>query len=161
MDLLPPELRHGRLFHVGRLDRESSGLLLLSDDGDLAHALLHPSHPIWKRYRVQLDRPPSEDDLRAWRRGEIELDGRPCLPARVRRLPDRESTHLSIELREGRNRQIRRMVEARGRRVMRLHRVSFGPLQLGRLGPGKWRAATDEEWSALRATVVDARPRRA
>lgn len=150
LDLLPEELwRERRLFHLGRLDHDSSGLLLLSDDGDLAQALVHPRHEVWKGYEVEVDRTLDDPALTALREGGIELDGRPCLPARVETVPG-EPRRLRLQLREGRNRQIRRMVEAVGGEVISLHRTAVGPLRLGDLAPGDHRAATDEEWEALR-----------
>ena len=136
------------LFHVGRLDRDSSGLLLLTNDGDLAQHVLHPRHPVWKRYEVRTDWPLADDVLRRWREGSEALDGRPLAPVRVEREDD--PTHLVLQLREGRNRQIRRMVEAAGARVVSLHRTAFGPLELGDLGPGRTRPVRPEEEHALR-----------
>ncbi len=146
-DVLGAELQKGRLFHVGRLDRDTTGLLLLSDDGDLAHHLLHPSKPVFKRYRLQLDRTLTDVQLRHLSEGDIVLDGRPCAPARIRAMGG--DSYL-MELREGRNRQIRRMVEAVGHRVVRLHREAFGPLELGALPAGDLRELEADEIGALR-----------
>ena len=148
-ELLGAELQRGRLFHVGRLDHDSSGLLLLSDDGDLANALLHPRHPVWKVYRVVIDPALPEAALEVFRTGGIDLDGRPVAPARVRGL-DETGSRWEVELREGRNRQLRRMFEALGARVEELHRVAFGPLRLGDLPPGRWRDAEPAERAELR-----------
>lgn len=149
-DVLPPELFSGRLFHVGRLDRESSGLLLLSDDGDLSQLLMHPSRPVWKRYRALLDRPLSDEEIELIRAGRIELDGRPCAPARIRTIDPDAVRSYRLELREGRNRQIRRMMELLGARVLELHRESIGGLELGALPPGGVRRLEEEELRALR-----------
>lgn len=140
----------GRLFHVGRLDRDTSGLLLLSDDGDLAHRLLHPSHPVWKTYRVVLDAPLDEAALARFAQGGLVLDGRPCAPAFIRARADTRSTTYEVRLREGRKRQIRRMFQILDRRVVDLHREAFGPLSLGALEPGETRPATVQEADALR-----------
>lgn len=150
-DLLGPEWAGRHLFHVGRLDHDSSGVLLLSDDGDLAHSLLHPSRPVWKVYRIEV-RPAL--DSATWPRladGSLVLDGRPVAPARVRPLDDHDrATRLEVELREGRNRQLRRMVELLGSRVVRLHRIAFGPVRLGDLPAGGVRPVTAEEDRELR-----------
>jgi 23S rRNA pseudouridine2605 synthase len=150
-DLLPERWRGRRLFHVGRLDADSSGLLLLSDDGDLAQALTHPSHPVWKVYRVDVRPRLDEAQLRALADGTIVLDGRPVAPARARVLVEGSARcTLEIQLREGRNRQIRRMVEALGARVTALHRTAFGPIRLDDLAAGEIREASAAEMARLR-----------
>ena len=136
-----------RLYPVGRLDMDSDGLLLLTDDGDLANRLTHPRHEIPKIYEVTLTAPPTDEQVRALS-GPMELDGRPLLPVGLRRLgPDR----LEFTLREGRNRQIRRMCEAVGVKVARLCRVAVGSIRLGDLPAGKWRPLTAEEVAYLKA----------
>ena len=122
-----------RLYPVGRLDADSTGLLLLTNDGELANRLTHPRYEVPKAYRAELRRPPSEADLERLRRG-VELEDGPTAPAQVRRLGERE---IEIVLREGRNRQVRRMVEAIGNAVAALRRVRFGPVELGSLPPGR------------------------
>ncbi|RKZ17871.1 hypothetical protein DRQ53_02090 [bacterium] len=151
LDLLPEEQRRTRLFHVGRLDHDSSGLLLLSDDGDLAQALLHPSRPVWKVYQLHVKPPLDETVLQRLADGGIELDGRPVAAARVKGL-DSGPRHgrIEIALREGRNRQLRRMVEAVDARVVSLHRTAFGPLELGDLPAGALREARADEYDRLR-----------
>lgn len=153
VDLLGAEWSGHRLFHVGRLDHDSSGILLLSDDGDLAQALLHPSRPVWKVYRIRVRPALAADAVAALADGRIELDGRPVAPARVRSLDGDPAAELEIALREGRNRQIRRMVEAVGSRVIQLHRTAFGPVELGDLGPGELRRLGEAELSRLRELV--------
>lgn len=150
VDVLPASDR-GKFFHVGRLDRESSGLLLLTNDGALSQAILHPRQPVWKRYVIGTRAVVPDADLDAWRQGGMPMDGRPLAPARVRRAGD--PRHLELELREGRNRQIRRMVEAAGTRVQSLHRVAFGPVELGDLRAGELRRLRDDEEAALRAVA--------
>ncbi len=134
-----------RLYPVGRLDAASTGLLLLTNDGGLANRLTHPRYEVAKAYRVELRRPPSDADLRRLGSG-VELEDGPTAPAKVRRLGERE---IEIVLREGRNRQVRRMVEAVGNRVVSLRRVRFGPIELGGLPAGEVRRLSDDEVSRL------------
>ena len=136
-----------RLYPVGRLDVDSTGLLLLTNDGELANRLTHPRYEVEKAYRVELRRPPSDADLRRLAAG-VELEDGMTAPAEVRRLGERE---LEIVLREGRNRQVRRMAEAIGNRVVRLRRVRFGPIELGRLSQGKARRLSASEVDNLRS----------
>jgi 23S rRNA pseudouridine2605 synthase len=124
-----------RLYPVGRLDADSTGLILLTNDGELANRLTHPRYEVPRTYHVVLRRPPTAAEIRRLRTG-VELEDGPTAPARVRRLGARE---LELTIREGRNRQIRRMAEAVGNRVESLRRVGFGSLRLGRLAEGKAR----------------------
>jgi 23S rRNA pseudouridine2605 synthase len=140
-----------RLYPVGRLDADSTGLLLLTNDGELANRLTHPRYEVRKAYRVLLKRPPRDADLRRLSSG-VELEDGPTAPAKVTRLGGRE---VEIVLREGRNRQVRRMAEAIDNRVVSLRRVRFGPLQLGDLPVGESRRLTDEEVEQLRAAAGD------
>ena len=136
-----------RLYPVGRLDADSTGLLLLTNDGELANRLTHPRYEVPKAYRVELRRPPSEADLRRLAAG-VELDDGPTAPAEVRRLGERE---IEIVLREGRNRQVRRMAEAVGNEVVALRRVRFGAGRAGRPARGRGAPALRaEEIAALR-----------
>jgi len=135
-----------RLYPVGRLDAESTGLLLLTNDGELANRLTHPRYEVRKAYRVQLRRPPSESDLRRLANG-VQLDDGPTAPAEVQHMGERE---IEIVLREGRNRQVRRMAEAIGNDVVALRRVRFGPIKLGRLAKGQARRLSADEVAALR-----------
>lgn len=136
-----------RLYPVGRLDLDTTGLILLTNDGELAHRLTHPRFEVPKAYLAVVAHPPvSERALRALRAG-VQLEDGPSLPARVRRLaPDR----LELTLREGRKRQVRRMCEAVGHPVRRLQRVRLGPLELGSLPLGSYRELTPAEVAALR-----------
>jgi 23S rRNA pseudouridine2605 synthase len=136
-----------RLYPVGRLDVDSTGLLLLTNDGELANRLTHPRYEVAKAYRVELRRPPSEADLLRLA-GGVELDDGPTAPAEVRRLSERE---VEIVLREGRNRQVRRMAEAIGNRVVALRRVRFGPIALGDLPKGAARPLSENEIAQLQA----------
>lgn len=135
-----------RLYPVGRLDADTTGLLLLTNDGELANRLTHPRYEVPKTYRVRLRGPISDRDLKRLR-GGVELDDGPTAPAEVKRLGGRE---VEITLREGRNRQVRRMVEAVGNEVSALRRISFGPLRLRDLPEGKARRLSDAEVVALR-----------
>jgi 23S rRNA pseudouridine2605 synthase len=135
-----------RLYPVGRLDADTTGLILLSNDGALAHRLTHPSFEVPKTYRATVGNPPvREPALRALREG-VELEDGVTAPANVRRLaPDA----LELTIHEGRKRQVKRMCEAVGHPVRRLERVSFGPLRLGGLRPGAYRRLTADELRAL------------
>jgi 23S rRNA pseudouridine2605 synthase len=121
-----------RLYPVGRLDADSTGLILLTNDGELANRLIHPRYGVERTYRATLRRAPSERDLGRLRRG-LELDDGPTRPAKVRRAGKRG---IEITIREGRNRQVRRMAEAIGNEVVTLRRVGFGSLRLARLAEG-------------------------
>ncbi len=136
-----------RLYPVGRLDADSTGLILLSNDGALAERLTHPRYEVEKVYRVEIDPPrPSERALRALRNG-VELDDGRTAPARAHVV---EPGLLEIAIHEGRNRQVRRMLEHVGHRVTSLQRVAFGPLRLGRLQAGHSRRLTAAEVERLR-----------
>jgi 23S rRNA pseudouridine2605 synthase len=134
-----------RLYPVGRLDADSTGLILLTNDGELANRLTHPRFGVEKRYRVELARPPAERDLERLRRG-VGLDDGRTAPARVERTGERR---IEIAIGEGRKRQIRRMAEAIGNEVTALQRVAIGPLELGGLPPGKARRLREGEVAAL------------
>jgi len=135
-----------RLYPVGRLDIDTTGLILLTNEGDLAHRLTHPSFEVEKTYRVVVGGPPlREPELQALRDG-VELDDGRTAPARVRRIgPDT----IEIAIHEGRKRQVKRMCEAVGHPVKRLERVAFGPLSLGDLPRGRWRMLTTDEVQSL------------
>lgn len=138
-----------RLYPVGRLDRDSEGLLLLTNDGDLALRLTHPRYGVEKEYAVLLDREPRPEALGLLATG-IDLDGRRTAPARVRRLERAPAgVWIAIALHEGRKRQIRRMCAALGLHVLRLIRVRIGPVRLGTLPPGAYRPLTSKEVEAL------------
>jgi 23S rRNA pseudouridine2605 synthase len=134
-----------RLYPVGRLDADSTGLLLLTNDGELANRLTHPRYEVPKTYVATLATPPDDRQLSRLRRG-VELEDGPTAPTRVER---RDVRTIEIELREGRNRQVRRMVEAVGNRVVSLRRVGFGSLALGRLAEGESRRLEESEIAGL------------
>ena len=143
VDLVETEVR---LYPVGRLDADSSGLLLLTNDGELANRLTHPRYEVPKTYVARLKKPIAAGDLERLARG-VELEDGPTAPTRVKRKSDRE---VEIVLREGRNRQVRRMLEAVGNEVVGLQRVGFGPLRLGGLKDGASRRLEEDEVAKLR-----------
>ena len=151
LDLLPPELRRIGLAPVGRLDKDTEGLLLLTNDGELAHRLLSPKYHVDKRYLARVDGELSAADAEAFARGMTLGDGLECLPAGLEVLPDRVCI---VTLREGKFHQVKRMLAARGAPVLYLKRLSMGPLALdGTLAPGAFRELTAEETAALRAAA--------
>jgi pseudouridine synthase len=144
VDLVPGE---PRVVPVGRLDADTTGALLLTNDGDLAHRLAHPRYEVAKVYVADVEGEPSDDALRALADG-VELDDGCTAPARARRLgPSR----VQLTLHEGRKHQVKRMCEAVGHPVRRLHRRAYAGLTLGGLRPGAWRELTREEVERLRA----------
>jgi pseudouridine synthase len=145
------------VYPVGRLDYDTEGLLLLTNDGELAARLTHPRHGVERTYEARVAGMPDEAAVERLRRG-IPLDGRRTLPAEVsvlnKRRADRDGI-LSITIREGRNRQVRRMLEAVGHPVKKLARVGIGPLSDRGLKPGTWRELTAQELRVLRQTARD------
>jgi 23S rRNA pseudouridine2605 synthase len=146
VDLVSSETR---LFPVGRLDADSEGLILLTDDGDVAQQLSHPRFGHEKEYRVQLNRAPDPAQLEAWRQGVVLDDGARTGPAKVEAEGGTRGAWVRVTMKEGRKRQIRRTAEALGLNVVRLIRVRFGPLQLGTLRPGQWRPISPEAFRRL------------
>ena len=139
-----------RLFPIGRLDRNSEGLLLLTNDGNFANLMMHPSKKVSKTYRVTVSEDPGDEEIAKMAEG-VYIDGRKTAPASIRVLdkaPGR--TVLEFVIREGRNRQIRKMCESVGLTVIRLKRTHFGPVKLGMLKPGTYRSLTKQELAALR-----------
>jgi 23S rRNA pseudouridine2605 synthase len=151
VDLVPTE---PRVFPVGRLDADSEGLLLLTNDGDLTHRLTHPSFGVDKEYLVEVDGEPSRGALARLREG-VDLEDGLTAPAKVAQLDTRL---LRITIHEGRNRQVRRMCDVVGHPVLRLVRTRIGPITDRSLKPGAWRALTQDEVRALeRAAAGEAR----
>ena len=147
LSLLPEHLRRIGLFPAGRLDKDTVGLLLLTNDGALAHALLAPKRHVDKTYLVRVEGIFDERDERAFQEGITLADGYVCLPAGLERLGPGEAR---VTLREGKYHQIKRMCAARGKPVIFLKRLAFGPLSLDEtLAPGQWRPLTAEEMGAL------------
>ena len=142
VELVPPE---PRVFSVGRLDADTEGLLLLTNDGDLAHRLTHPSFGVEKEYLAEVEGTPSPGQLRRLRQG-VALDDGTTAPARASLVPPRG---IRLVIHEGRNRQVRRMCEAIGHPVVRLVRTRLGPLTDRSLGPGQWRRLSTSELRAL------------
>ncbi len=140
-----------RLYPVGRLDYDSEGLLLLTNDGDLAQRMLHPSREVDKVYLARVAGGVPLDAVRKLRAG-VEIEGKRTSPAEVRIIRETgEETAVLVTIHEGRNRQVRRMFDAVGYRVLHLRRVQFGPLELGGLKRGEWRELTPEEVAKVKA----------
>jgi 23S rRNA pseudouridine2605 synthase len=152
LDLVPPE---PRVFPVGRLDGDSEGLLVLTNDGDLTHRLTHPSYGVDKEYLVEVDGEPTRRAVARLRDGVDLEDGRTA-PAKVAQL---DARLLRITIHEGRNRQVRRMCEAIGHPVLRLVRTRIGPITDRSLKPGEWRALTQDEVRALERAAAGKAPR--
>jgi 23S rRNA pseudouridine2605 synthase len=159
LDLLPATLKEGQGIHpVGRLDLNSSGALLLTNDGDLTLTLTHPRYHLPKTYLVWIDGHPTDAELNLWRRG-IYLSGRKTLPAQVRVVKQNpENTLLEIIITEGRNRQIRRIAEQLGYQVLKLHRTAIGEISLQlpkqpMLLPGSYRYLQHKEVAFLKKTI--------
>jgi 23S rRNA pseudouridine2605 synthase len=143
----------GHLYPVGRLDKPSEGLMLMTNDGDLAHRLTHPRYGHEKVYRVTVEGQPTQATLNQWRQG-VMLDGRATIPAKIEVVrQQKEFTVLRLIMREGRKRQIRRIATQLGHPVRNLLREAIGPLKLGALSPGRWRHLTPEEVAALKAVT--------
>lgn len=143
-----------RVYPIGRLDKVSEGLLLFTNDGSFANSIMHPSCHISKTYRVTVRPDISEEQLVKLESGVVLDDGKKTLPATVLVLTKEEGrVVMQITIREGRNRQIRRMCEAVGLEVARLKRTSIGPLKLGMLKPGAYRELTPQELTALRNAI--------
>jgi 23S rRNA pseudouridine2605 synthase len=155
VELVPPT---PRVHPVGRLDYESEGLLILTNDGDLTHLLTHPRFGVDKTYLAEVEGRPSPAAIRLLREG-VDLDDGRTAPARVRRIESHGVTSaLEITIHEGRNRQVRRMCEAVGHPVVRLVRTRIGPVRERKLGPGQWRALTPREVHGLFAAAAATAP---
>ena len=152
-ELLPDEDLH--LFPIGRLDLKSEGLLLLTSDGDFANEIMHPRYKLPKVYKVSVKGSINKNQIEQLRQG-VEIDGRKTLPARVY-IKNRKSdqTQLRIVIREGRKRQIRKMISFIGSEVIRLKRTQIGKVKLGDLPSGRWRYLTNGEIRSLRSAVKE------
>lgn len=139
-----------RLFPVGRLDMETEGLLILTNDGEFANLLMHPSHEVWKTYVAVVRGYISKEAVNALRRGIVLEDG-PTAPAKVRLLKSDDRSVVELSIREGRKRQVRRMFAALGYGVEDLKRISYGPIRLGDLPKGRWRLLSKAEVEKLMA----------
>jgi 23S rRNA pseudouridine2605 synthase len=143
IDLVPSDL--GRVYTIGRLDAESEGLILLTNDGDFAHRLMHPRHHVEKQYVLWLHEALTLTEMERWRKG-INDDGERLRVLTIRaQKPDKAGCGYAVTLGEGRNRHLRRMAAACGKKVLRLQRVAIGDLKLGAIKRGTWRALTIAE----------------
>lgn len=150
IDFLDDHLRACGLFPVGRLDSDSEGLMLLTNDGEWNQLLLHPSHQVWKVYQVTADKDLNPNIKNKLERG-IAINGKRTLPAKIRfNTSQRGKNCFDIEIREGRNRQIRRMLARCGLLTISLKRIKIGPVSLGNLAPGKWRYLEENEIQSIR-----------
>jgi 16S rRNA pseudouridine516 synthase len=151
------EPRRKDIFPVGRLDRDTTGLLIITNDGELAHRLLSPKHHVDKLYRARISGIACDDDIEAFRGGLILADGLHCLPAELSILSVDEAagtSEVEVVIREGKFRQVKRMFLAVGKEVTALRRLSMGPLELDpSLGEGEYRRLTDEELTLLKEAV--------
>ena len=148
LELLPAEYRRRGIAPVGRLDKDTTGLLLLTDDGELAHRLLSPKYHVDKRYLAQVDGALGQADVEAFAGGIALADGTECLPAGLELLPEHRCI---VTLRQGKFHQVKRMLASRGAPVVTLHRLSMGALTLPEtLLPGQWRPLTEAEVNTLR-----------
>lgn len=156
LDLLPAAYRARGVFPVGRLDKETSGLLLLTDDGAFGHALTSPKRGIEKEYEAKADGVLGDADVKAFAAGVTLRDGTVCRPARLTiRSVQNGISYVAVTVCEGKYHQVRRMLAARGAPVLELARVSEGAVRLDpSLAPGEWRALTPEELAVLRAEAV-------
>ena len=153
LDLLPPELRRRALSPVGRLDKDTEGLLLFTNDGQLAHRLLSPKSHVDKVYYARVDGALEPGDIADFAAGMTLGDGLECLPAGLEIL---SPTEAFVTLREGKFHQVKRMLAARGKPVLYLKRLSMGRLRLDpALAPGAWRMLTEEERSALNLSLSE------
>jgi 23S rRNA pseudouridine2605 synthase len=138
-----------RLYPIGRLDYDTDGVLLLTNDGEFANMMMHPRHKIFKTYFAKLDKPIEDHDIRKLKEGVV-IDGRPTSRAKVRIIPNSGEQNIWISIHEGRNRQVRRMLETLGYVVQRLKRVEYARIGLDDLKPGDWRYLTPEELDTSR-----------
>ena len=152
MDLVPEAYRKLGVMPVGRLDKDTEGLLLLTNDGDLAHRILSPRHGVWKRYYAEHEGTAGPADVRAFEAGLVLADGLHCLPAKLTPLGPGRSV---VEVQEGKYHQVRRMLASRGKPVTYLRRIAEGGVQLGELSIGKTRELTNEELSLLDSVHFD------
>ncbi len=147
LDLLPPELKRLGLFPVGRLDKDTSGLIILTNDGDFAHRVISPKSGIWKLYRARVDGQLDVEDVEAFEKGLVLGDGTACLPAKLELLPGGDCL---VRVTEGKYHQVKRMLASRGAPVLELRRLAVGGLELDeKLGPGGFRELNEAELDRL------------
>lgn len=152
MELVPDEYRRLGVMPVGRLDKDTEGLLLLTNDGDLAHRILSPRHGVWKRYYAEHEGQTGPEDVRAFKQGLVLADGLHCLPAKLTPLSDGRSI---VCVQEGKYHQVRRMLASRGMPVTALRRIAEGGLELGALPMGMTRELTCGEIRLLETVDFD------
>lgn len=150
MDLVE-DVENVRLYPVGRLDRNTTGVLLMTNDGDLAHRLMHPSYEVRKRYDVETANPITDDQIGELRRG-VTLDDGPAAAYFIERINGMPN-QIRLSIHEGRNRQVRRMIEAVGHEVVHLHRSDYAGLSVKGVRPGRWRKLSEKELNELRSLV--------
>ncbi|MFP4168312.1 MAG: pseudouridine synthase [Desulfonatronovibrionaceae bacterium] len=156
VDFLPREIRTQRIYPIGRLDYYSQGLILLTNDGDLAHKLTHPGFEHPKTYEIKIREKVSKEALDRMRLGMTLREGDRLAPAQVKRIPGKEqSTRLEMTITQGVNRQIRRMCRDEGLTILRLERTAHSGIVLGDLPPGKWRHLSPEEVNGLKKAGSD------
>lgn len=146
-----------RLYPIGRLDYDTDGVLLLTNDGEFSNMMMHPRHKVFKTYFAKLDKPMEENDTKKLREG-VMIDGRPTSRAKVRIIPNTGDQNIWISIHEGRNRQVRRMLETLGYIVQRLKRVEYARIGLDGLKPGEWRYMTPEELADARKLATPKPP---
>ena len=145
LSFVPSELFRKGMFPVGRLDKDTTGLLIITDDGDFAHRLISPSHHVYKTYEATLESDISEEQLNTLRQGAVLGDGTECLPARLRKISDEPPT-VRVQIREGKYHQVKRMFASVENSVVALRRTAIGALKLdSTLGEGEARLLTDDE----------------
>lgn len=150
IDIIPPELARRSLFPCGRLDRDTTGLLVITDDGALAHRIMSPSHHVYKKYEAVLDHEMTDEDIEALQKGILLDDGTQCLPAIVEKTEKDGKPAAFIQIKEGKYHQVKRMVAARGNKVLELKRLSIGSLKLDeKMNEGDCRELTQEEVDLL------------
>lgn len=147
LDLLPPIDK--RIYPVGRLDKDTEGLLLITNDGEFTYLMTHPKHHVDKVYLAWVEGNPTEESLNRLRQGIMLRDGM-AAPAIVEKEKDDDGIYLKIIIQEGRKRQVRRMCATIGHRVERLKRIQIGPIHLGDLKPGDYRYLSQEELNSLK-----------
>lgn len=146
-----------RLYPIGRLDYDTDGVLLLTNDGEFSNMMMHPRHKIFKTYFAKLDKPIEDNDERKLREG-VMIDGKPTSRAKVRIIPNTGEQNIWISIHEGRNRQVRRMLETLGYLVQRLKRVEYARIGLDGLKPGEWRYLTPEELDTAKKLATPKNP---
>ncbi len=146
-----------RLYPIGRLDYDTDGVLLLTNDGEFSNMMMHPRHKIFKTYFAKLDKPIEDNDERKLREG-VMIDGKPTSRAKVRIIPNTGEQNIWISIHEGRNRQVRRMLEILGYLVQRLKRVEYARIGLDGLKPGEWRYLTPEELDTAKKLATPKNP---